>query len=144
MSRAFVREAEPGEPRCPGCGALGVAVGLPTLEARLPAEARALLGAAAFYCEAAACGVAYFNAWGTRVPAPPTAWPKDPEGLVCPCFGVKAAEVEADARDGRKDRVKALLERARSPEARCVERRPDGLSCIPQVMRLFREGFGPG
>ncbi|MBI3858575.1 MAG: hypothetical protein HY293_23055 [Planctomycetes bacterium] len=144
MSRAFVREPEPGEPRCPGCGAFGAPVGAATLETHLPAAARSTLAGAAYYCAAAGCKTAYFNAWGTAVSADQLsgpAWPKDPEAPICPCFGMKAADVIADASDGRKDRVKELVERSRGPEARCAQSCPDGASCVPAVLRLFRERF---
>jgi len=49
--------------------------------------------------------------------------------------------VTADAREGRKDRVRDLVERAKGPQARCAERSPDGHPCIPRVLRLYREGF---
>jgi hypothetical protein len=90
------------------------------------------------------CRTAYFNAWGARVPddrlASP-AYPKDPEKSICPCFGIRAAEIVADARDGRKERVRDLMERSQGPEARCAARCPDGRPCLPRVLRLFRETF---
>jgi len=117
-------------------------VDAPTLEAQLPAEARAPLGTAAFYCVNPSCRTAYFNAWGAAVAddrlARP-AWPKDPDGPICPCFGVRVEEVQADAREGKKERVRDLVERSKGPEARCRERCPDGRPCVPRVLRLFRE-----
>jgi hypothetical protein len=139
-----MKESEPGDLRCPGCGGPGEEVGRPTLEAQLPPEALGPLKGAAYYCADPACAVAYFGGWGAAVPhvkLRSTAYPKNPEGPICPCFGVKASDVVADARDGRKDRVKSLLERARGPEARCAERSPDGRCCAPLVSRLFRESF---
>jgi len=144
MSRAFVRDPEPGEPRCPGCRGLGHPVGLPTLEALLPADSRSALGGSAFYCDDSACGTAYFTNLGATVPAArltATSYPKDPAGPICPCTGLMAADVVADAREGRKDRVKELRERAEGPESRCAVTCPDGRSCVARVFRLFRETF---
>lgn len=144
LSRAFVRDPEPGEPRCPGCGTPGDPVGPLTLEAQLPPAARSALGGAAFYCVSSACCTAYFDAWGGAVPADrlvSAAWPKDPQRPICPCFGITAAEVLADAREGRKERVRDLVERSKGPEARCAQRCPDGRPCLPRVLRLFRETF---
>ncbi|HXX94932.1 MAG TPA: hypothetical protein VEN81_15005 [Planctomycetota bacterium] len=144
MSRAFIRDPEPGEPLCPGCGTPGDEVGRPTLEAQLSLEARTPLGGSAFYCVNPDCSTAYFNLWGARVPAAVLgsgAYPKDPDRPICPCFGITAAEVEEDARQGRKDRIRDLMERAGGPGARCVERSPDGRPCLPRVLRLFRESF---
>jgi hypothetical protein len=144
MSRAFVRDPDPAEPRCPACGALGDPVGPATLEAQLPPELRATLGGPAFYCGSGDCRIAYFTAWGATADVdrlPSAVYPKDPDGPICPCFGLKAADVVADARDGRKDRVKDLVERSKGPDARCLERCPDGRPCLPRVLRLFRESF---
>ena len=139
-----MREAEPEEPRCPVCTALGDPVGAATLEAHVSAADRAALGDRAYYCANSTCALAYFNGWGTTIPrerliAP--AYPKDPAAPICPCFGITAAEIRADAQTGRKDRVKELLERSRGPEARCAQRSPDGQCCMPRVYRLFKECF---
>ena len=144
MSRAFLKDPEPADPRCPSCGSLGEAVGAPTLEAQISKEDRASLGTAAFYCEDSACRTAYFNAWGAAVPdsrLKTSAYPKNPEAPVCPCFGIPAADIQSDAREGRKDRMKDLVERSKGPEAKCATLCPDGKSCMPRVMRLFREAF---
>jgi bacterioferritin-associated ferredoxin len=145
LSRAFVKEPEAAEPRCPapnGCGGLGRPVSRATLEAHAPPEACRALSEGPFYCPAPGCRVAYFDAWGAIVTADRitgTAYPKDPGGPICPCFGVTAAEIEADARAGRKDRVRDLLARAEGPEAHCERCAPDGRSCATEVRRLFSD-----
>ena len=119
-------------------------MGPPTLDAHLPPAARAALGGSTFYCAASACRTAYFTAWGAAATVDlltGSAWPKDPDGPICPCFGMKAADVVADAREGKKDRVKELVERSKAPDARCAQRSPDGACCVPRVLRLFRETF---
>jgi len=139
-----MKEGEEPEPRCPSCGTLGDAVGPSTLAIHVPAEFRTKLGDRAYYCVNPGCPNAYFNGWGTTVPAERMlgpAWPKDPEGPLCPCFGLSATEIVADAREGKKDRIRSLKERAEGPEARCAERSPDGHSCLPRALRLFRESF---
>ena len=144
MSRAFIKESEQADPRCPGCGALGEQVGASTLQAHLPADACVTVGDKAFYCVNSECPVAYFNAWGVSVPRDRmkgTAFPKDPAAPICSCFGLTASDVVADAREGRKDRVKNLVERAKGPEAKCVETNPAGQPCVTRVLQLFRENF---
>jgi hypothetical protein len=143
MSRAFVRDPEPGEPRCPACGAIGEAVGAATLDARAPAERRALLGSAAFWCGSADCAVGYFTSWGESVPAG-RVWPKDPAAPICACTGLSASDVVADARAGRKDRMKALKELAEGPTSRCLTECADGKPCVARMFRLFRENFSGG
>lgn len=144
MSRAFIRDPEPGDPRCPGCQGPGVSVGPKTLDALLAPEDRAALGGTAFWCDGAACGIAYFNAWGATVPTArvkSSVHPKDPAGPICPCTGLRPEDVIADAREGRKDRVRELKERAEGPESLCSVRCPDGRTCVARVFRLFRETF---
>lgn len=139
-----MKESEQEEPRCPGCQTLGDAVGLETLEAHVTPTDRAALGEKAFYCAQSTCAIAYFNGWGSLVPRERMigpAYPKDPEAPICPCFGLKAADIVADAQAGLKERVRVLRQRSEGPEARCAARAPDGQCCIPRVFRLFREIF---
>lgn len=139
-----MKDPEPGDPRCPGCEGLGEPVGTVTLDAHVPAALRATFRGSAFYCTAPSCRIGYFDAWGATVPADKLsgpAWPKEPDGPICRCFGVKPADVVTDAREGRKDRVKDLVERSKGPEAQCARLAPDGACCIPRVLRLFRETF---
>jgi hypothetical protein len=144
MSRAFMKESEQPEPRCPECSALGEAVGLATLKGHLEAEDCSSLGDKAFYCVNSGCHVAYFTPWGVSVPferMTRTSYPKDPEGPICPCFGMTVADVVEDARKGNRDRIRDLATRSQGPHSRCVENCPDGTTCLPRVLRLFRETF---
>lgn len=139
MNKAFVREPEQGDPRCPGCDATGPVVGSATLEAH---AAGSNLSAPACYCESPNCSVAYFDRWGTTVAADRIsgpAWPKLQDAPVCSCFGVTAAEIEADARAGRMERIRGLIERSRTPEAKCGVLAPSGRCCVPTLRRLFSE-----
>jgi hypothetical protein len=146
MSRAFVKEAESPEPRCPerqGCGGLGVTVGPATLAAQLSAEAAATLIGETFYCPNPACGVAYFAAGGGSVlrgEQRARSWPKDAAAPVCPCFGILEHEIAAWARAREKPdmpALRALLARIEGPEAQCGTRAPDGRPCATQVRRVF-------
>jgi len=144
MSRAFMREPDAEEPRCPVCASSGEVVSSRTLDVHVPPPLRSELGSAAYYCASPGCPTIYYSPWGFQIRIGQLAnvhFPKDPDGLICPCFGFRAADVVSDARDGRKDRVRDLLERARGSEARCWERCLDGRSCVPQIMRLFRDRF---
>jgi hypothetical protein len=141
-----MKEGEAPEPRCPSCDTLGDAVGPPTLVAQVPADLRGALGDRAYYCVNSACRTAYFNGWGTVVPAERIArpaFPKDPDGPLCPCFGVSPSQILSEAREGRKEGIRSLKARAEGPEARCAECSPDGRSCLPRALRLFREAFVP-
>src|SRR5262245_49872194 len=136
MSRAFTKEPEVPEPRCPeppGCGGPGSAVGRATAEARVrQPSALARLADSIAYCPNAKCPVVDFDGWGATVLAEEVhglAYPKDPDGLLCPCFGVAPEEVIAAAREGAPERVRAIVARASSPEARCSSLMASGGSC---------------
>jgi hypothetical protein len=141
-----MKEGEAPEPRCPSCDTLGDEVGPPTLDAHVPTDLRPALGDRAYYCVNPGCRIAYFNGWGTAVPAQRInrpAYPKDPDGPLCACFGISANQILSEAREGKKDGIRSLKARAEGPEAHCAECSPDGRSCLPRALRLFREAFLP-
>jgi hypothetical protein len=119
---------------------LGIAVGSETLAAQLAADDRRRLPDSAYYCPFPRCEVGYFDEFDRWVEAEKLlhpAWPKDPAAPICPCFDVQHEEVEADVREGVADRVKQLLLRSRSADARCVALSPSGQCCMPEVQRYF-------
>jgi hypothetical protein len=148
MSRAFVKESETPEPRCPtpqGCGTLGVAVSAATLAANLTQGPIPSFHGEVFYCSNPDCEVAYFDAYGSRAMRDQlrvATWPKDPDGPVCACFGVKADAIEDWAASGDKSELKALLARIERGEGRCATLAPDGKCCATEVRRVFLRALG--
>jgi len=139
-----MKESEQAEPRCPECGALGEQVGLVTLKGHLEPDDCSSLGERAYYCVNSGCHTAYFNTWGVSVPferMTRTAYPKDPEAPLCPCFGMSVSDVVEDARQGKRDRIRDLATKSQGPDARCAETCPHGVTRLPRVLRLFRETF---
>ena len=53
-------------------------------------------------------------------------YPKDPTAPICACFGLTRADIEQDVREGVTTRTKAMLEKAKSPGARCAEMAANG------------------
>lgn len=147
MNKAFVKETDLEEPRCPaprGCGGPGAPVTRDTLLAQLPDEHARSFSKTAFYCANPACEVAYFDAWGATAPRSAlraAAYPKSGSAPVCSCFGFTAEEIRRAAEEGRKDQVKAMLARAESDEARCPTEAPSGASCVPEIRRIFMKHF---
>ena len=141
MNKAFVREPEDtGVANCPRCGSLGTAVGTETLTSQLPAEDRRNLSESAYYCPYPRCEVGYFDRFDRWVASDKLlhpAFPKDPEAPICPCFGFMCDEIEADVREQGTHRVKELLARTKSPEARCTTMSPSGQCCMGEVQRYF-------
>jgi hypothetical protein len=147
MNKAFVREVDEPEPRCPGCGTLGQSVGRATFEAHLPPEAALALTHAVSYCPNPRCGVAYYDAAGQYAPVELLRWPAYPTDAtapICNCFGLTPEQVEADARAGVNAGVKALIAKAASPAARCTMTMPDGRCCVDEVQKLFLRHHAKG
>jgi hypothetical protein len=141
MNKAFVREPDDtGQRHCPACGSLALAVGAATLEAQLSAELRQGLAESAYFCPYPHCEVAYFDDYERRVAAaalPQPVYPKSPSAPLCACFGLTLDDIEADLAEGTPRRVRALLEQARSAEARCTTRSASGRSCVAEVQRTY-------
>lgn len=140
MNKAFVREPDDTGEYCPRCGSKGEPVGSVTLQAHVPEAQWGRIAKAANFCPSAQCPVAYFDNFERVILAAELlrpVYPKDPEAPICACFGLTRAEIEEDARRGEVARVKTVLERARSPEARCVERAVNGRPCIAFVQKYY-------
>lgn len=140
MNKAFVKEPEAGEPRCPSCGGPGPSVGQETLAAWLCDAPRTTLPKGGYFCSNPGCDVAYFDAWEATVPvdrlrAP--CWPKDPEAPVCGCFGLLAETIEEEAAVNEVALIREHLARAESDDAACATKSPTGRSCVAEVRRLF-------
>lgn len=150
MNKAFVREADQPEPSCPaprGCGATGATVPLEALRAQLSPEDAARFPDGAFYCATATCPVAFFDRYGALVEVAAlrdVPYPKDPEGVVCACLGIRAAQLEDEARAGRRDAIRAIVEAARSDPARCADTAVSGRPCEVEARRLFLQHFEAG
>jgi hypothetical protein len=56
---------------------------------------------------------------------------------MCACFGFTSDDVEADIEDGQPVRIRALLAKSQSPQARCQTLAVDGNCCMREVQRLY-------
>ncbi len=147
MNKAFVREPDDtGQSTCPRCRSLGVAVHEATLAAHLQPAALEELADPAWFCPFPTCPVAYFDLF-ERVATVDSfikpVYPKDPTAPICPCFGFAADEIEKDLAEGGVRRTRALVEKAKGPEAHCSTASPTGQSCVAEVQRYYmqrREG----
>lgn len=140
MNKAFVREPDSSECRCPRCGSVGSPLGPETLRAHVAAESVKKLAESGFFCPFATCDVVYFDQFGRtlgRDAIQRPVYPKDPEAPICGCFGFTRDDVEQDVREGVVTRCRELLAKAKSPEARCAVMAADGHCCVPEVQRYF-------
>ena len=141
MNKAFVREPEDdGRAYCPRCKSLGVPVESGPLDTHIRPESRGKIRDAAWFCGFPRCDVAYFNQFDAVVTmdelkAP--VYPYDPTLPICACFGLTYDDVEADVRDGTPTRIRELLAKSKSPDARCQTLAADGRCCMSAVQELY-------
>jgi hypothetical protein len=140
MNKAFVREPDQSVEYCPRCGSKGEPVGAVTLAAHLSEQQRHGISATANFCPSPQCPVAYFDGFERLVLAADllqAVYPKDPTVAVCACFGLTRSDIEQDVREGVVTRTKAALEKAKSPEACCLEKAANGRSCAAYVQKYY-------
>jgi len=141
MNKAFIREPDDtGQGHCPACGSLGIAVERETWQAHVRPEAAGGLAEAAFFCPYAMCDVVYFDMFERRVATDVLrhgVYPKDSQAPICGCFGLTREDVEEDISEGAATRVRQLLAKARSGEARCRTMSASGQPCTGDVQRYY-------
>ena len=140
MNKAFVKEQDLTDGRCPRCGSPGIVVFRETLEAHVDPESLRNLTDSAFFCAQPRCPVVYFDLFDrvldeSAVKTP--VYPKDPAAPLCACFGLTCDDVEQDIREGGVARTRACVEKAKSPAARCAVAAPSGQSCVGEVQRYY-------
>ncbi len=147
MNKAFVREQETEIRHCPRCGSLGQSVSESALKHWLPADARDELGDRAMYCPLASCPVAYFDQFERMIDADRLlrpAWPKSMDAPLCACFGLTADDIDADIDEGGVTRVRAVVDRSKTPDARCQTLAANGQCCVAEVQRYYFKRRGAG
>lgn len=147
MNKAFVREPDATAEYCPRCGSRGEPVTRATLATHLSPTQLGEIAATANFCPAASCPVAYFDGFDRTILAAQLrhpVYPKDARAAICACFGFTEAEIDADIQEGTPRRTRALLEKAKSAEARCAERAANGRSCVAYVQKLYLQRMQAG
>ena len=141
MNKAFVREPDDtGQLHCPACGSLGIAVVRETWQSHLVEAPASGLTDAAFFCPYHKCDVVYFDMFDRKIRTDALrhgVYPKDPQAPLCGCFGLTRQDVEADVREGVVTRVRNVLEKAKSPQARCRTMSASGQPCVGDVQRYY-------
>jgi hypothetical protein len=142
MNKAFVREPDRTAEYCPRCGSKGEPVGRETLESHVPAEKLGSVADPANFCPSPPCEVAYFDGFErvvltTDLRRP--VYPKDPAAPICACFGLTREDIEQDVLEGVVTRTRAVLARAKSPEARCSQAAANGRPCVAFVQKYYMQ-----
>ena len=99
----------------------------------------------AFFCPFAKCEVVYFDDFERQVRVAELrhgVWPKDSQAPLCGCFGLTAEDIDADIREGVVTRTRALVEKAKGPEARCQILSASGQCCVGEVQRYYMKRRG--
>jgi hypothetical protein len=140
VNKAFVREPDATDERCPRCGGIGTPVPRAVVLRHVREPASAAIAETANFCPSPGCDAVYFDMFervivvaAVRTPI----YPKDPQAPLCACFGLTADDIDRDLAEGVATRTKACLLRARTAEARCGELSPTGQSCVAEVQRYF-------
>jgi hypothetical protein len=140
MNKAFVREPDLSVAYCPRCGSKGQQVGRETVQSYLPSGKSPLVADPSYFCPSPQCDVVYFDAF-ERVIATgdlnKPVYPKDPDAPMCACFGLTRRDIEQDVSEGVVTRVKAILEKAEAPDARCVHMAANGQPCTAYVQKCY-------
>jgi hypothetical protein len=142
MNKAFVREPDAVCDYCPKCGSAGQAVAGEVLGNYLSAQQRRTLAEPANFCPSPKCEVAYFDAFERVVLAKEIdkpVYPKDPDAPLCACFGLTRRDIEQDVAQGEVARLRSILEKAQSPDARCAHLAANGQSCAAYVQKYYLE-----
>jgi hypothetical protein len=141
MNKAFVREPDDdGRAYCPRCSTLGIPVEAGPLDTHVRPESRAKMHDAAWFCSFPRCDVAYFNQFDAVVTTDELRapiYPKDLDAPLCACFGFTYDDVAADAQDSQPTRIRQLLAKSKSADARCHTLAPDGRCCMSAVQELY-------
>lgn len=94
------------------------------------------------FCPSPQCDVVYFDAFERVITTGDLAkpvYPKNPDAPICACFGLTRQDIEADVREGVVTRVKAILEKANSSEARCNQMAANGQPCSAYVQKYYMQ-----
>ena len=140
MNKAFMREPDQVDSRCPRCDSQGHPVGPQTLNARLNDDLRKILAESGYFCPDGQCDVVYYDDFGGVVVRDSVPGPipiKDFDAPLCACFGLTREEIEQDLEEGGVARTRAGVLRAQSEEARCATLAPNGRTCVPEVQGYF-------
>jgi hypothetical protein len=142
VNKAFVREPDHDAEYCPHCGSKGQPVGRETIRSCVLAEKSQMVSDPANFCPAPLCDVAYFDAFERVVlvgDLNKPVYPKDPDAPICACFGLTRRDIEQDVQEGVVTRVKAILEEARSSDARCTQMAANGQPCVAYVQKYYMQ-----
>jgi hypothetical protein len=142
MNKAFVREPDALGDHCPHCGSMGQTVGSEVLRCYLTPEQCKTLAEPASFCPSPRCEVVYFDGFERMVTAKEIAkpiYPKNPDAPLCACTGLTRHEIELDIAEGSVARVRAVIEKAKSPDARCSHLAANGQSCAPYVQKYYMD-----
>jgi len=140
MNKAFVREPDADDVFCPRCQSLGETVLASACAAATTEDQRKRLADRVFFCPAASCPVAYFDALESTIEAASLlkpVYPKDVSAPLCACFGLKLEDVEDDIAEGTPRRIRELLAKSKSPAAHCTTASPTGKCCMQEVQRIY-------
>ena len=147
MNKAFVREPEQTADYCPRCGSKGQPVGQgnrsgPSAGRR---DTNGRRSGQLLPVSAVRRGLLRLLRAGRADGGPlPAGLSRDPDAPICACFGLTRRDIERDVSEGVVARVRAIVEKAQSPEARSAEWRPTANPASPTCRSITCNAAGPG
>jgi len=143
MNKAFIKEPDQSGPvHCPRCGSLGTVVNDRTLAAHLGADFHGRVANPANFCPYPACSVVYFDQFDRVITVEDVGrpvYPKDPEAPMCACFGLTRQDIDDEIAAGSVARLREMIAKAKSAEARCETAAFDGRCCVAEVQRYYMQ-----
>ena len=140
MNKAFVRDSDDTEIRCPLCGAAGVSVPEAALARYVDPEIRQRLGNTVYFCDTPTCEAVYFDAVEDFIKAGELlqlVYPKDPDAPMCACFGLTRDDIEQDLAEGQPRRVREVVEKSKTDAAQCGHFAASGRTCVGEVQKYY-------
>jgi hypothetical protein len=142
MNKAFVRETDSNIDYCPKCGSEGQAVGSETVAFHISKIMQKKVADPANFCPTPSCDVVCFDALERVIlknDLDKPVYPKDPDAPICACFGLTRNDIQMDISEGVVTRVRQILEKAKSPNARCNQVAANGQCCVPYVQKYYMQ-----
>jgi hypothetical protein len=149
MNKAFVKEQEVLEDRCPLCNTTGRPVSREALEHHVETSTLGRVAQPALFCSNPKCESVYFDQFGRTIPLELVRrpiYPMDPDAPICACFGLTRDDVELDVAEGVVSRCRELVAKSKTADARCSVLAADGHCCVPEMQRYYmklRQSLSP-
>ena len=148
MNKAFVREPDTTADYCPRCGAQGQPVGREAMRRYVPPRAAShgvRSGRLLPHADVRGGLLRRLRADDSRGRPRAARLSQRPRRPDLRRFGLTRRDIEQDVSEGVVTRVRAILDKSKTPAARCADMSANGQCCVAYVQKYYmqcREGKG--